>query len=168
MIVGSDLQIINCPRVDQMSFRASRVAELKRSLAEIVVLHAGTNATFGAFCDYFLLLCEDMPGVEGVGPSDALIREVWAIYREMGETITSAPCNRTARRPAELERQLAELQARVTEARTRVGTETLETVKAMLESGILQPDDLRALLPAEEKAPRQRNHRDPGSANFDE
>ena len=166
-MVGTDLQIINCPRIDQMSFRASRVAELKRSLAEIVVLHAGTNTTFGAFCDYFLLLCEDIPGFEGVGLSDALIREVWAIYREMRETIASAPCNPTARRPAELERQLAELQARVTEARTRVRTEVLETVKAMLESGTLLSGDLRALLPAEEKAPRQRDRRAPGSASID-
>jgi hypothetical protein len=63
--------------------------------------------------------------------------------------------------------QLAELQARVTEARTRVRTEALETVKAMLESGTLQPNDLRALLPAEEKALRQRDRRNPGSASFD-
>jgi DNA-binding protein H-NS len=48
----------------------------------------------------------------------------------------------------EMERQLAEMQARVTAERARVKSETLEALRAMLASGTLTHDDLRELLPA--------------------
>jgi DNA-binding protein H-NS len=55
-----------------------------------------------------------------------------------------------------MEAELAELQARVTAERTRVKSETLAAIGAMLESGTLTPDDLLQLLPeSEAKAPKR-------------
>jgi DNA-binding protein H-NS len=54
-----------------------------------------------------------------------------------------------------LERQLAELQEQVRIERDRVKDATLARVKEMLASGVIQPEELRALLPA---APRDRRH----------
>lgn len=68
----------------------------------------------------------------------------------------------------QLERELAELQAKVLAERARVKGETIDALKAMLASGTLTPDDLLALLPAMPKAaPRDRKklpkYRDPVS-----
>lgn len=68
----------------------------------------------------------------------------------------------------QLERDLAELQAKVIAERERVKGETLEALRAMLASGTLTPDDLLVLLP---KVPRDRTpkrepkYRDPVSGN---
>ena len=70
-----------------------------------------------------------------------------------------------------LEKELAALTEKVTNERARVKYETLEALRAMLDSGTLTPDDLIRLLP--EPPPPKRNrapmyppkYRDPKSGN---
>jgi DNA-binding protein H-NS len=57
---------------------------------------------------------------------------------------------------AEMEKQLAELQAKVAEERAKVRAETIDALRAMLASGTLTHDDLRALLPEPQKTGRDR------------
>jgi DNA-binding protein H-NS len=60
-----------------------------------------------------------------------------------------------------LEQQLAELQAKVTAKRTEVRNAALEGIKAMLASGTLTAEDLRAILPKGPLAPRARDRKKP-------
>lgn len=54
--------------------------EQKSSLAELVTEHAGLKCDFSDFCDYLLLLFEDIPGFETARPGRALLREIWDLY----------------------------------------------------------------------------------------
>jgi hypothetical protein len=91
--------------------------EVKRDLARIIEVHAGSEATYETFTDYFVLLWEDIAGAKVSTPSDALIREVWVIYREVKNSAASANGDQIGRTwlphsiPPELKRDLAEMVA---------------------------------------------------------
>jgi hypothetical protein len=55
----------------------------KQELALIVSQQAGSRKDFAKFCDYLLLLFEDIPGFENVVPERKTLREIWEIYREV-------------------------------------------------------------------------------------
>lgn len=57
-------------------------SEQKCNLAKIIAQQAGANADFETFCDCLLGLCEDIPGFETAAPGEALMRDIWMIYRD--------------------------------------------------------------------------------------
>jgi len=60
---------------------ASLTATQKFGLAEYVAENIGRGADFASFTACLLRVFEDISGLEAIGPSDALIREVWRMYR---------------------------------------------------------------------------------------
>jgi 2-dehydro-3-deoxyphosphogluconate aldolase/(4S)-4-hydroxy-2-oxoglutarate aldolase len=71
---------LNMKHRDRSTMPAALTLEQKRSLAELVAEHAGMKSSFLDFCDYLLLLFEDLPGFETATPGHALLREIWDLY----------------------------------------------------------------------------------------
>ncbi|MFM0149865.1 hypothetical protein [Paraburkholderia sp. RL18-085-BIA-A] len=61
----------------------------KRTLALIVSQQAGSQTDFAKFCDYILLLFEDIPGFKNVVPERKTLREIWDIYREASHAVSA-------------------------------------------------------------------------------
>jgi hypothetical protein len=72
---------LNPTRFLDASVLADLSSEQKCNLAKIIAQQAGANADFETFCDCLLGLFEDIAGFETAGPSDALTRDIWMIYR---------------------------------------------------------------------------------------
>jgi hypothetical protein len=90
--------------------------KVKRDLARIIAEHAGSDATYEAFTDYLVLLWEDVAGAKVSTPSDRLIREVWAGYREVTNSAAIASGDQIGTLspysiPPELNRHLSEMVA---------------------------------------------------------
>lgn len=78
-------------RAQQRPNPCDLTSQVRRHRAQDPIDHRGGDARTArsvgglaqTFCDYLVLLCEDMPGLKTVSPPDALILEIWAIYRAM-------------------------------------------------------------------------------------
>ncbi|MGF6781914.1 hypothetical protein [Paraburkholderia sp. GAS334] len=60
---------------------ASLTSIQKFCLAEYVSEIVGRGADYAAFSACLLGILEDISGFETIGPSDALIHEIWRLYR---------------------------------------------------------------------------------------
>lgn len=62
-------------------WRSTLDDEQKHQLAEVIGHQAGPDSGFETFCDCLSALCEDIPGFETQAPAEALVREIWNLYR---------------------------------------------------------------------------------------
>ncbi len=68
---------------------ATLTDEQKHTLADLVTEHTGVQQNFATFCDYLLLLFEEVPGFETIEPSRRLLREIWRIHRARSEVVSN-------------------------------------------------------------------------------
>ncbi|MEM5300128.1 hypothetical protein VSR82_38685 [Burkholderia sp. JPY481] len=59
----------------------SLTSDQKADLMHVIRDAVGANADFAVFSAHLLGLCEDIPGFETIAPCDALIHEIWRLYR---------------------------------------------------------------------------------------